>query len=257
MSQRLAGVDRALSVMESLARSGHQGLALGELASELELDKAAVHRILATLKARGFASQDYETGIYCVGPALLRMTDDYFSHDTLRNILHKVALLVSAEANELCHIGVPDGNHVRYVDKIEPELAIRVYSHVGIRNPMWTTALGRALLAVDTASTPDLASRLQLPDDEATHLAQVVGEARSRGYATETEENEKGISCVAVAVERGGVGQAAVSLTVPSERMGSQRMDHLGLRLRTILEEQLPPGLRPQSIMNTTSEGNN
>lgn len=257
MSQRLAGVDRALSVMESLAQSGYEGMALGELASELELDKAAVHRILATLKSRGFASQVEDTGVYCVGPALLRMTDDYFSHDTLRNVLHKVALLVSAEANELCHVGVPDGNHVRYVDKIEPELAIRVYSHVGIRNPMWTTALGRALLAVDMASTSDLASRLQLPDDEATHVAHVVAEARRRGYATETEENETGISCVAVAVERGGVGQAALSLTVPSERMGPQRMDHLGLRLRAVLEEQLPPGLRPQPIMNSTSEGQN
>lgn len=255
MSQRLAGVDRALSVMETLARSGHEGMALGKLASELELDKAAIHRILSTLKARGFASQDDETGIYCVGPALLSMTDDYFSQDTLRIVLHKVAVLVSAEANELCHVGVPDGNHVRYVDKIEPELAIRVYSHVGIRNSMWTTALGRALLAVDTESSADLASRLQLPDDEANHLDRVVGEARRRGYATESEENEKGISCVAVAVERGGVGQAALSLTVPSVRMDPQRMDELGSRLRTILEGQLPPGLRPQSIMNDTSEG--
>ena len=161
MSQRLAGLDRALSVMEELARSGDTGIALGRLASDLQLDKAAIYRILTTLKARGFATQDEKSGSYRAGPALLTLADDYFSHDTLRSILHRVALQASSEVNELCHVGVPDGNHVRYVDKIEPELPIRVYSHVGIRNPSWTTALGRALLAVETTSEVDLAQRLR------------------------------------------------------------------------------------------------
>lgn len=255
MSQRLAGLDRALSVMEELARSGDTGIALGRLASDLQLDKAAIYRILTTLKARGFATQDEKSGSYRAGPALLTLADDYFSHDTLRSILHRVALQASSEVNELCHVGVPDGNHVRYVDKIEPELPIRVYSHVGIRNPSWTTALGRALLAVETTSEVDLAQRLRLSDEDLTAVAQAVERARKRGFATETEENEPGISCVAVAVERRGIGQAAVSLTVPSSRMSDERMEQLGLRLREILDDHLPPGLKPQRMAENSTEG--
>ncbi|WP_098730074.1 IclR family transcriptional regulator [Brevibacterium epidermidis] len=255
MSQRLAGLDRALSVMEVLAQSGDEGIALGRLSAILQLDKASIYRILTTLKARGYASQDDKSGSYRAGPSLLTLADDYLSQDTLRSVLHRVARQASAEANELCHVGVPDGNYVRYVDKIEPELAIRVYSHVGIRNPTWTTALGRALLAVETTSHDDLAQRLDLDPDDLSHVASVVGQARDQGFATENEENEPGISCVAVAVERRGIGQAAVSLTVPSTRMSSERMEELGLRLRAILEEHLPPGLRPQQMTERMNEG--
>src|SRR5699024_12695473 len=110
MSQRLAGLDRALSVMEELARSGDTGIALGRLASDLQLDKAAIYRILTTLRARGFATQDEKSGSYRAGPALLTLADDYFRHDTLRSILHPGALHARPPVNAHCQVMVQTAN---------------------------------------------------------------------------------------------------------------------------------------------------
>jgi DNA-binding IclR family transcriptional regulator len=220
---------------------------LGELARELELDKAALYRTLATLKARNYADQDEATGYYRLGRAPLALADAYLSHDTLRSTLHNVAAEASSRAGELCHVGVPDGVKVRYIDKVEPERAIRVYSHVGIRNPLETTALGRAILAVETSSDEQVNSRIGL-EHSTSRVLEAVRQARERGFAEEIEENEDGITCVAVAVERAGIAEAAISITAPAERMTEERRSELAALLRDCLESSLPPGLRPQAV---------
>ena len=55
MATLLTGLTRALTVLEELAAAGPQGLPIREISSKTALDKAVVHRILATLKAKGFA----------------------------------------------------------------------------------------------------------------------------------------------------------------------------------------------------------
>lgn len=249
MAARLAGVDRALDVLEKLANMGTTGAPLRHLAAQLELDKAVVYRILSTLKFRGYAEQDPETGNYRLGAQVLMLADDFLSQDNLRKALHWAAARASRESNELCHVGVPEGNSVRYIDKIESDLPIQVVSHIGTRNPQAVTALGRAMLAVEVTSRSALDSALGESaatqwDLDAAWAA--IDTAHRTGFAAEIEENEKGVSCVGVAVERGGVPVAAVSLTAPSDRMTPTRQEELGNLLRDILTEELPPGLRIQ-----------
>lgn len=251
MAAKLAGVDRALDVLEKLAETGTTGAPLRHLSAQLELDKAVVYRILFTLKLRGYAEQDPETGHYLLGSQVLTLADDFLSQDNLRIALHRAAVHASRESNELCHVGVPEGVSVRYIDKIEPDLPIQVVSHIGTRNPQAVTALGRAMLSVEVTSRPALDKALgdsatSQWDLDATWAA--IDTAHHVGFAAEIEENEKGVSCVGVAVERGGVAVAAVSLTAPSLRMTVDRQNELGQLLRKLLAEELPPGLRVQSI---------
>ena len=66
-------IDRALVVLEALARGGAQGVQLADLATELGLNKTTVHRSLAALKFRGFASQDPVSGAYLLGAAAVAL----------------------------------------------------------------------------------------------------------------------------------------------------------------------------------------
>lgn len=248
MSGTLAGVDRALQVIETLAQTGAAGAQLRDLATELSLDKAVLHRILSTLKDRNFAEQDPETGAYRLGSTLLAIADDYMSQDTLRLILHRIAVTVSGHSNELCHVGVPEGSVVRYIDKIEPERPMRVWSRIGIRNPMATTALGRALLSINTDSTTDLQHHIGSEGIDIARVWDAVSRAKELGYATELEENEPGICCVAVAIERAGIPLAAVSITAPSTRMSPARVEELGGLLRTTVAAGIPQGIRIQQL---------
>ena len=80
-------------------------------------------------------------------------------------------------------------------------------------------------------------------DVSAERAWDIVRQARRDGIATEREENEPGIACVAVPVLRGTTAIAAVSVTAPVERMPDERVAWLGGRVREVLPSLLPQGL--------------
>lgn len=246
MATLLTGLTRALTVLEELAAAGPKGLPIREIAAKTALDKAVVHRILATLKAKGYAQQNPATGDYFLGNSALALADVYLKQDNLRGILHEAAVEVSAQSNELCHVGVPEGMGVRYIEKIEPDHSIRVVSHIGIVNPQATTSLGRAILAAQCIKRSELDAFLGQESND--RVWEVVHLALTQGFALEIEENEPGISCVGVAVVRNGLPIAAMSLTAPADRMPKARQVELGNLLRSTLAQKLPPSLSIPAI---------
>ncbi|MDM8084804.1 IclR family transcriptional regulator [Cellulomonas cellasea] len=253
-------VDRALLVLQALARAGSRGLTLADLASSLGLHKTTVHRALQALRFRGFATQDAATGHYVLGPSATLLADDFLSDENLPLMLHPALVALSGAVDELVHLGVLSGSHVVYLDKVEPERSVRVWSAVGRRSPAVRTALGRALLAYRGTDRAALAGYARADEDAGQapgHAAAggaaqaqiaeaawaAIEAARTRGYATEREENEPGISCVAVPLLRSGAAIAAVSLTAPAERMTTERITWLHGTMREVLPPLLPAGI--------------
>ncbi|WP_413452481.1 IclR family transcriptional regulator [Georgenia phoenicis] len=243
-------VDRALLVLDALARAGARGASLAELAAELGLNKSTVHRALAALRFRDFVTQDQATGGYLLGPAAIGLHERYFDDEQLPLLLHPALVALSVEVDELVHLGVLNGAHVLYLDKVEPQRSVRVWSAVGHRRPAATTALGRALLASRGTRREVLDGYVQaaqavdgVPSPvTAERLWQALESARERGYAVEREENEAGISCVAVPLLSGQVPVAALSVTAPAERMTDERMGWLQDRIYRVLPPLLPAG---------------
>ena len=243
-------VDRALLTLQVLARAGARGMSLAELAAALDLNKSTVHRVLAALRFRGFVSQDPASGTYALGAAATRLADDFLGDENLPVLLHPALVALCGVADELVHLGVLSGTHVVYLDKVEPERSVRVWSAVGRRSPAVTTALGRALLAYRGTDRSMLAGYVRAAGEagadggvDADAVWSVLERARARGYATEDQENEVGISCVAVPLLRGRTAVAAVSVTAPVERMGPDRVRTLHEQIRDVLPPLLPAGL--------------
>ncbi|HEY5515718.1 MAG TPA: IclR family transcriptional regulator [Pengzhenrongella sp.] len=240
-------VDRALLVLQALARAGAHGMSLAELATSLGLNKTTVHRALAALRFRGFVSQEQETGDYLLGPSATELADTYFSDENLPVLLHHALVALSGATDELVHLGVLSGTHVVYLDKVEPERSVRVWSAVGRRGAAVTTALGRALLAYRGTDRAVLAGYVRAAGDTTTvdldHVWSILERARASGFATEEQENEPGISCVAVPLLRSGSAIAAVSITAPADRMTPDRIAWLHSRMQTVLPPLLPVGV--------------
>lgn len=239
-------VDRALLVLEALARAGARGAALADLAAGLGLNKTTVHRTLAALRYRGFVTQA-PSGTYLLGPSATQLADDYFGDENLPVLLHPALVALCGAADELVHLGVLSGTHVVYLDKVEPERSVRVWSAVGRRSPAVTTALGRALLAYRGTDRAMLAGYVRAAGEQAAvdadRVWSVLESARARGYATEEQENEVGISCVAVPLLRSGSAIAAVSVTAQADRMTAERIEWLHHQMRSVLPPLLPAGL--------------
>ncbi|MGV8976792.1 MAG: IclR family transcriptional regulator [Cellulomonas sp.] len=245
-------VDRALLALQQLARAGARGLSLGELASSLELNKTTAHRALAALRFRGFVAQDPVSGSYLLGPSSTQLADDFFSDENLPVLLHPALVALCGAAGELVHLGVLSGTQVVYLDKVEPERSVRVWSAVGRRRPAVTTALGRALLAFRGTDAAMLAGYVRAAGEQvavdAGHVWAVLEVARTSGFATEVQENEVGISCLAAPLLRSGSAIAAVSITAPVERMTPDRVAWLKGQMRDVLPPLLPAGLSLPAI---------
>ena len=171
----------------------------------------------------------------------------FLTPDHLAQAMHPALVALSRAADELVHLGVWEDDQVLYVDKVEPERAVRVWSSVGRRAPVATTSLGRAMLAARGVDDEQLAVYLRYLDADRPltfeHLRAVVRQARRRGYATELEENEAGVACLGVAIMRDTQVVAAVSITALAGRMTSRRQVELADLIRTELPPLLPQGL--------------
>ena len=248
-------VDRALLLLQALAPTGASGATLSQLAEQTRLNKTTVHRTLAALRLRGFVEQDPGSGSYALGAAATQLAGDFFGEENLPVMLHPALVALSGAVDELVHLGVLSGTRVVYLDKVEPERPVRVWSAVGRTRPAVTTALGRALLAwrgTDRVMLAGYVRARHAEDDAGTGGAaavtvdgvwQELERARTRGWAVEVEENEPGISCVAVPLLRAGAAVAAVSVTAPVERMTAARRDQLVGRVHELLPPLLPAGL--------------
>lgn len=243
----LGSVDKALAALEALAAAGPRGVALGDLARALDLHKASLHRTLAALRHRGYAEQDASTGDYRLGPAATALATVYLGEENLPALLQPALVAVCRATDELVHLGALAGTEIVYLDKVEPARAVRVWSAVGRRRPAATTALGRALLAHRPLDDDLLAWYAEAaPDDRAVSpdaLREICEGVRATGFATETEENEPGISCVAIPVLRGGQSVAALSVTAPAERLGTRRRREIEALLRDVVPPLLPTTL--------------
>jgi IclR family acetate operon transcriptional repressor len=249
----LGSVDKALRTLQRLGEAGADGIALTRLARELCLNKASLHRILSALRHRGFVSQD-DSGNYRLGNTILTLADSYLREESLSRVLHDSLSQLCARINETCHLGVLIGEQVMYIDKVEPQRAIRFWSEIGWRNPALCTALGRAILSqkfVDfdsfRAQFPSaLPNRPTATRPALTEVWQELLDARKRGFAVEEQENEPNVTCIAAAVMRGPDVIAAISVTTLSDRINMERAGVIMNTLHECFAPSLPPGLSLQ-----------
>jgi IclR family acetate operon transcriptional repressor len=225
---RLVGADRVLAILAELARHG-DGIGLEEMARAVSSHKATVHRALASLRRAGFAAQDGR-GRYLLGDEYLRLA---FAHHEARPDHVRISPVLQTLAErygETAHYAVLDGGSVVYRSKVDPPHgAVRLTSTIGGRNPAHCTAVGKLLLAYalpDDAAVRSWAAGRTLERrtartlTTATALARELRLIRRRGWATDDQENEAGVNCLAVPafLLSPSVPTGAVSVSAPAYR---------------------------------------
>jgi DNA-binding IclR family transcriptional regulator len=239
---RVEAIDRALHLLTALADAGPEGAPLNELAALTGVNKSTAYRALSTMRARGFVEQTDASGDYRLGSAAMTLGEGFLTPQGLAQSLHPAVVALSREANELVHLGTLVGDQVLYIDKVEPQRAIRVWSQVGQRTSAASSAMGRALLAARDVPDDQLAAYLHRTDVTLERLIAAVHATRARGYSTELEENEPGVACLGTAVLQGAGPVAALSITMQAERLTLARQQELSRLIRDVLPPLLPRG---------------
>ena len=154
---------------------------------------------------------------------------------SLREEALEVLEALVAKTGETGHLGVRDGDHVVYVEKIESPQVVRLRSRVGLIAPLHSTALGKVLLAyekdeeVEELFAGGVAPRTANTITALGEFRDELSAVRERGYAVDDGENEASIRCVAAPVfdYTGGI-VASVSISGPEYRVSDGALEKFG-----------------------------
>ncbi len=215
-------------------------MALKDLSASVDLHKSTVHRLLSTLLIKGYVTKDDDTGKYRLTMKLFeisgRVVDKLNVLSVARPYLNQLAELTG----ESVHLAVRDGTMILYIYKEDSSsLSIRMGSYVGLRNPMYCTGLGKAILScLPIEEVKEIWNSTEIkPFTEKTitninELEEELSLIRKRGYAIDDEEHEAGLRCIATPIKDFSNNPiAAISVSSTVSRLNNPRIQELSLKL--------------------------
>ena len=179
-----------------------------QLASELGLTKATVHRLLNTMERFELIEKNAESERYRLGLKLHQLGSKAVESRTLRSEAHRLLLEMSRRSRETVSLAVPTTGGVICLDRMDsPQTIITVRTPVGAMFPPHCTAAGKAILAYMTEDEiNEIVKRngqrqyTQFTIAQLADLKENLRLIRQRGYAVDHQELERGLSGVAAPV---------------------------------------------------------
>lgn len=234
-SGSVQSVDRTLDILEMVA-SFPQGISLSELAHATALHVSTAHRLVSVLVERGYIIKDTSTGKYRLTLRTFEIGSQASSIWSQMPSIRPILDGLASVSKEAVHLVERDDYKVTYLYKAEPfQQMIYMSSHVGLRNPMYCTGVGKSIMALlsreQVREIWDREDIRAFTDTTITTFADMEKELsviRSRGFAIDNEEHEPGVRCIAAAVRNWcGKPIGAVSISAPISRMEEKDVDQL------------------------------
>jgi DNA-binding IclR family transcriptional regulator len=216
-------VDRALAILECLARLGEAGVT--ELAAELGVHKSTAFRLAATLEGRRLVEQTTERGKYRLGVGILRLAGATTARLDVVQESRPVCRSLAAATGETVNIAVLSEHSALYLDQVAGSSALQPHNWVGQHIPLHATSNGKVLLsgladeALD-ATVPELTKYTSRTITTRSRLREELDEVRAQGYAVAVDELEVGLAAAAAPIRNAhGDIIASMSVSGPTFRM--------------------------------------
>ncbi|MCB0114188.1 MAG: IclR family transcriptional regulator [Caldilineaceae bacterium] len=218
-------VHKALQVLLCLGEDG-QPQTLTEICYKVRLPKTTVFRYLQTLHASGFVGHDADSDTYRLGLRLFELGQLAGDQLRVRDVAWPYLQSLRDQFNETINLGMLDNMEIVYIDMAESRHSLRMQARLGSRDPVYSTALGKAILAF----TPQERWPQHIPERFEPRTAQTqisrnalydeLLNSRARGYALDNGENEEGTLCIGAPIfDHSGHVRYALSLSAPASRI--------------------------------------
>lgn len=240
MSQTIGSLDRALALIDELARNAEE-LGVTELSTRLSMSKNQVFRILSTLKAHDYVRQT-ENKTYRLGSKFFEIGQRLISRNDLLQVTQTKMDWLRDETGETVHLFVRDGLQVVCVARRESHALIGLSAQVGRRFLMHAGACPKVILAYqDTRFVDATIAEHGLPAytgrtvSTRDALEEQLACIRQQGYAESDEDLDPSGYSIAVPIAGlSGNVNTALSVAGPMHRFtGDQRERALDLLLET------------------------
>jgi len=228
---------RILDLVADRTRNGEPSVSLTTLSVELGTSKSTVLRLTAPMIENDLLRRTADAG-FTLGLGALLLGQSYLEGIDLRAAAAPFLRRTAERTGLTCHLVVPDGTDIVYVDKVETRGTVRMGSRIGNRLAMRNTASGKAMVAF---GDPEMLDRVlahpatamtehSITDDD--RWRQEIGRTRERGYGIDDRENEPDIRCVAAPV-----------FDHANQVVGAMSISGLASRFRTTAVRELGDGV--------------
>src|SRR5712692_5575251 len=219
-------IERMIRLLDVLSQHP-EPLGLKQIAQYTGLHPSTAHRILAAMAADRIVDR-IEPGSYRLGMRLLELGNLVKSRINVREMALPVMRELHSQIGETVNLSVRHDDEIVYVERTSSgRSAMRVVHVIGTRAALHITAAGKLFLLEEgfarlreyakrtglAAHTRNTITNLQLLERELDRI-------QRQGWATDAEEAELGVRCVAAAVrDDGGHLVAGLSISSPADRM--------------------------------------
>ena len=224
--RRVATIERAVDVLFLFADDDRQSLGVTDIANELGISKAVVHRVLTSLRSRRLISVHPTTRKYSLGPAVLELANRYRQNLDIQAVAAESLERLVARTNETATLSIRQGFMRVYVDQVNSPQEVRMTVQTGRHYPLHAGASSKAFLAflgqdkIDKFfATQELqALTPETPVDEAA-LRKELETIRERGYARSKGERQDFAGSIAAPVMDSEGPLAVISVCGPLQRI--------------------------------------
>lgn len=227
---RVLTIDRALSVLDLMASTNSDSLGVTDIARDLNLSKAVVHRILVTLVMRDYLQVNAETRRYSLGRTALVLGSAYLKSLNLHSEVLPHLQKLSDLTGETATFSILHGWTRFYVNQVTPIREIKMSVEIGKPHALHAGSSSKAFLAFIPLEDQerylvqrDLNWLTDKTITDSTRLRQELVLVRQRGYATSIEERQRGAASIAAPIfDHTGQPIAVISICGPAERFREQ-----------------------------------
>jgi len=219
--------------MELVAQ--HKEIGVREISRQLDIPRSTVSRLAGNLVKSGYLFQDLQTRDFRLSYKLFRMGKRAIDNLNVRDFALPVMSEIARQTNETVNLYIPYEDELLLIEKIDSTHALKIYTRIGDRLPVYCTSVGKALMAwLDENERKDLLLRTELkPFTPKTiyrpeELEEKIASIRAKGYAISDEEFNVGVLSVGAPIfGLEGKAIAGISIAAPATRE-NLTVDQLG-----------------------------
>lgn len=210
-------IQRATEIIELLAAGPRS---LNDVAAHFEQHRTTVFRQLQTLERAGFVVHRAD-GQYAIGTRIIAIAQQALDNLDLRRLAHDEVRALQRRVGTTVHLAQLLERSVVYIDKVEGDASVRMYSRIGLPVLPQATGVGKVILARLSAPRRDelLAGTEWTAFTGTTHTSRASLDAElatiaERGWGVDDSEFEEFMNCIAAPIANStGTVLGALSLS--------------------------------------------
>jgi IclR family KDG regulon transcriptional repressor len=218
----------------------HANLNLNDIVQMTNIPKTTIHRMVGSLQEMKLLQKN-DQGQYSLGLLFLQYGELVKERLDIRVAALPVMKQLRDDIGEAVNLFIKDEKEALYIEKVDTNHPIRLFTKIGRRAPLYAGACARILLAYSSEADKErYLKEIALEPigsgtiTNADKLRSLLAETKANGYAFSISELENHTFALSAPLfDYSGEVVAGISIAGPEDRLNDSRMPELIAKVKT------------------------